>query len=316
MNSRTSSDKRSTRRKHENEWSQTASADGGVQAGAAELERSSTAPHAPVQSAAGRHRIMHKKSIEWRRGREQVAVDLLLEGGRMIVSPTKVGYIIMATDMGGLKRKFASKQRSLNKPGVVLCGSMEQLRKLAVLNAEIDALYQTAWDNDVLLGCVLPWKENAKKHIPCDGSRSLMMDRRSTSCFVIKFGEPSELIARGLWADHGTLAFASSANPSGKGNAGRVEGIGERIHDEADLVIAADEYVRSIQPDRDATTRHEQGVMVSMVDPEGRLVPEQRGRRAVQPAPVLIRTGLCVERIMSMLTSTFPSWDFRHGTYY
>ena len=84
----------------------------------------------------------------------------------MIVSPTKVGYIIMTTDIGGLTRKFSSKRRSLNKPGVVLCASMEQLRKLAVLNAEIDAFYQTAWDNDILLGCILPWKEDAKKHIP------------------------------------------------------------------------------------------------------------------------------------------------------
>jgi tRNA A37 threonylcarbamoyladenosine synthetase subunit TsaC/SUA5/YrdC len=170
------------------------------------------------------------KSFEWKGGREQSAVSLLLEGRRMIVSPTKVGYVIMATDIGGLKRKFSSKQRSLNKPGVVLCGSMEQLRKLAMLNVEIDAFYQTAWDNDILLGCILPWQENAKKRIPSDGSESLMMDQRSTSCFVIKFGESSELIARALWDDHGTLAFASSANPSGKGNAGRVEGIGERIH--------------------------------------------------------------------------------------
>jgi tRNA A37 threonylcarbamoyladenosine synthetase subunit TsaC/SUA5/YrdC len=156
---------------------------------------------------------MHKKSLEWICGRERVAVDLLLEGGRMIVSPTKVGYIIMTTDIDGLTRKFSSKKRALNKPGVVLCGSMEQLRKLAVVNAETDAFYQTAWDNDILLGCILPCKEDAKRHIPRDGSESLMMDQRSTSCFVIKFGEPSELIARALWEDHGTLAFASSATP-------------------------------------------------------------------------------------------------------
>jgi hypothetical protein len=32
------------------------------------------------------------KKLEWCAGREQVAANLLLEGGRMIVSPTKVGY--------------------------------------------------------------------------------------------------------------------------------------------------------------------------------------------------------------------------------
>jgi tRNA A37 threonylcarbamoyladenosine synthetase subunit TsaC/SUA5/YrdC len=260
--------------------------------------------------------IVRKKSLEWSGGREQVAVDLLLEGGRMIVSPTKVGYIIMTTDIGGLTRKFSSKKRSLNKPGVVLCASMEQLRKLTVLNAEIDAFYQTAWDNDILLGCILPWKEDAKKHIPRDGSDALMMDQRSTSCFVIKFGEPSELIARALWEDHGTLVFASSANPSGKGNSGRVDGIGERINNEADLVIAADDYVRGIQPGANENTRYEQGVMVSMVDADGRLIPEQRGRRSIQPGPVVIRKGLDLERIFPLLSKIYLSWDYRHGTYY
>ena len=108
----------------------------------------------------------------------------------MIVRPTKVGYIIMTSDIGGLERKFSAKQRALNKPGVVLCGSMGQLRKLAELNDEIDALYKMAWDEDILLGCILPWKESAKQHIPTDGSDSMIMDGRGTSCFVIKFGVP------------------------------------------------------------------------------------------------------------------------------
>ena len=47
----------------------------------------------------------------------------------------------MTTDAGVLKRKFSAKQRTLNKPGVVLCGSIEQLRALAQLNDEIGALY-------------------------------------------------------------------------------------------------------------------------------------------------------------------------------
>ena len=215
---------------------------------------------------------MHRKCVEWSGGREQMAVDLLLEGGRLIVSPTKVGYIIMTTDIGGLTRKFSSKKRALNKPGVVLCGSMEQLRQLAVLNAEIDAFYRTAWDDDILLGCILPWKADAKEHIPHDGSESLMMDQRSTSCFVVKFGAPSELITRALWEDHGTLTFASSANPSGKGN--------------------------------------------SMVDADARLIPQQRGERSIQPGPVVIRKGLDLERILPLLSTIYPSWDYRHGTYY
>ena len=97
------------------------------------------------------------KHIEWNGAKQQEGVDLLLGVGRMIVSPTKVGYIIMTSDFAGLRRKFSAKQRALNKPGVVLCSSMQQLRLLTKMNDEVDAFYQKAWDEDILLGCILPW---------------------------------------------------------------------------------------------------------------------------------------------------------------
>ena len=169
---------------------------------------------------------------------------------------------------------------------------------------------------DMLLGCILPWKESAARYIPADGSKELMMDRRGTSCFVIKFGVPSEIIARELWVGHEKLVFASSANPSGKGNSGRIARIGERIESQADLVIAADKFVRSIQPGASEQTRYEQGVMVSMVDADGKLIPEQRGQRSIQPGPVVIRKGLDIDGIMPLLADLFPSWNYRQGTYY
>jgi hypothetical protein len=193
---------------------------------------------------------------------------------------------------------------------------MQHLRQLALMNDEVEAFYQKAWDDDILLGCILPWKESAARYIPADGSKELMMDRRGTSCFVIRYGIPSEIIAHELWEGNEKLAFASSANPSGKGNSGRIAGIGERIHNEADLVIAADEFVRSIQPAASEHTRYEQGVMVSMVDADGNLIPQQSGRRSIQPGPVVIRKGLDIDKIMPMLADLFPSWDYRHGTYY
>jgi tRNA A37 threonylcarbamoyladenosine synthetase subunit TsaC/SUA5/YrdC len=256
------------------------------------------------------------RDVEWNAAKQQEGIDILSGEGGMIVSPTKVGYIIMTSDFEGLRRKFSAKQRALNKPGVVLCSSMQQLRLLAQMNDEVEGLYQKAWDYDILLGCILPWKESATHYIPADGSRELMMDRRHTSCFVIKYGVPSEIIARELWVKHAKLAFASSANPSGKGNSGRIAGIGERIHNEADLVIAADGFVRSNQPGASEHTRYEQGVMVSMVDSDGNLIPRQKGRRSIQPGPVVIRKGLDVATIMSLLSELFLSWDYRHGTYY
>lgn len=258
---------------------------------------------------------MTGKVLRWNGGLQHEAVDILRAPGGLIVSPTKVGYIIMTSDGPGLERKFDAKLRSRTKPGVVLCGSLEQLRELAELTPEIDDFYQKHWDDDILLGCILPWKESGAAKIPGEDARSLVMDGRATSCFVIRFGKPGELIARALW-DEGKFAFASSANPSGQGNRGLVEGIGTRIHSEADLVIEADDYVRSIQPDSSLSTRYEQGVMVSMVDSEGTLVPEQRGERSVQPAPSVIRKGIDIDKIMVHLADVFPSWDYRHGEYY
>lgn len=259
---------------------------------------------------------MSDKRIKWDGNTNQQGLDIMLGKGGAIVSPTKVGYIIMTSDKAGLERKFKAKERKRNKPGVVLCGSMEQLKELAQLNDEIEALYQDHWDNDILLGCILPWKEEGKKYIPDDGSDELMMDGRETSCFVIKFGVPSEQIVAEMWVKEKRLALASSANPSGKGNRGVLDGVGERIESEVDLLIEANDYVASIQQGESVETRYEQGVMVSMVDDSGALVPKQKGERGVTPAPVLIRKGLDVDRIMSKLSDHFLTWDYRQGAYY
>ncbi|WP_449277533.1 L-threonylcarbamoyladenylate synthase [Leucobacter sp. GX24907] len=254
--------------------------------------------------------------VTWNGGVQQEAIDLLAEGGKIVVCPTKVGYIILTTDRASLERKFEVKNRARNKPGVVLCGSMEQLRTIAQLTPEIEEFYQKHWDQDVLMGCIVPWSEEGKALIPDDGSQELMMDERGTSCFVIRFGTPGENIARERWENGRGFTFASSANPSGKGNRGLVTGIGESIESNADLIIEGDEYVASIQPDKTVETRYEQGVMVSFVDREGNLVPEQKGERSVSPAPVLIRKGLDLPQILVNLSDSFNSWDYRHGEYY
>jgi hypothetical protein len=82
------------------------------------------------------------------------------------------------------------------------------------------------------------------------------------------------------------------------------------------LLIEANDYVASIQPEKNTGTRYEQGVMISMVDDAGKLVPEQKGERNVQPCPVLIRKGLDVVRIMSVMSDHFLTWDYRQGSYY
>lgn len=257
------------------------------------------------------------KTIKWNGDVQEEVVDLLLDEGKCAVVPTKVGYIIGTSDKGGLERKFSAKNRARNKPGVVLVGSVEQLKEIAELTPEIEKLYQKCWDNDELLGCILPWKEEGKKYIPQDGSEELMTDVRGTSCFVIRFGVPGTKVAQELWKREKRLMFASSANPSGKGNRGLVEGIGEQIANEADLIVEGNDYVASIQPEETVETRYEQGVMVSFVDKEGKLLEDQPAdSRSIEPCPVVIRKGLYIDEIMAHLAQGWNSWDYRHGEYY
>ncbi|MBM7710192.1 hypothetical protein JOD14_002408 [Enterococcus lemanii] len=82
------------------------------------------------------------------------------------------------------------------------------------------------------------------------------------------------------------------------------------------MIIEGDAYVASIQPDKSIEPRYEQGVMVSFVDNAGKLVPKQGTQRSISPAPILIRKGLDVDKIMMYLSDTFNSWDYCHGEYY
>ncbi len=68
-----------------------------------------------------------------------------------MVSPTKVGYVCLATDLIGLERKFEAKQRKKSKPGVVLCASLEEVSILAETNEPIRRLYEFCWQSDILL---------------------------------------------------------------------------------------------------------------------------------------------------------------------
>ncbi|AZA12639.1 L-threonylcarbamoyladenylate synthase [Corynebacterium choanae] len=253
--------------------------------------------------------------IQWNGEIDDNALAAINAPGGLIVCATKVGYIIMTGDGPGLERKFDAKQRKREKPAVVLCADIDELQALAEVNDEIIEFYQRHWDQDILLGCILPWKQEAVDRLADDTVRELVRDPRGTSCFVIRFGRPAEQIVAKRW-EEGKLTFASSANPSGVGNRGKVANIGQRIENEADFIVAADDYVHSIQPNETEDTRKEQGVMVSMVDADGNLIPAQHGKREVTPAPVLIRAGLDVDPIMSNLSEIFLSWDYRHGQYY
>jgi tRNA A37 threonylcarbamoyladenosine synthetase subunit TsaC/SUA5/YrdC len=252
------------------------------------------------------------KTLPWtlKNGTDAIAAGTsILNGpGGAIVSPTKVGYIIMTTDRVGLDRKFELKERPKRKPGVVLLDGFNHMGMIAQATPEIQTLYRNCFRENILLGCILPWKEKpAARLIPKDGSVELVTDHRNTSCFVVRYGEPSEQIVKKLWhQDKEKLVFASSANPSGKGNRGRYEGIGERILSGVDLGIEADEYVRSQQPSADEESRWAQGAMVSFVDDHGNL----------SNTPTIIRHGLALEQIKAKLAELFGGFVDSHGSYH
>ena len=247
----------------------------------------------------------------WDNGtRVRAAANMLCEGGKAIVTPTKVGYIVMTIDQEGLAKKFDMKQRPLRKPGVVLAVDDEHAAMLAVMDERIRELYRRAYgtrdaqDRGILLGCILPWKNDSM--VPED-MRPYVMDDRHTSCFVIRYGTPSEAIAHMMWKEKGKLCFASSANPSGKGNRGVLEGVGERILSMTDLIIEGDAFVASQQPEATVENRWEQGAMVSFVDEEGKLNYD---------LPRIIRRGIQLDEVRHLLTDIFGDYIDAHGDYH
>jgi hypothetical protein len=62
------------------------------------------------------------RPVQWNGAKHQEAVDILRGEGKMIVTPTKVGYIIVVSDFAGLQRKFKAKQRNALRQ--TRCGSL------------------------------------------------------------------------------------------------------------------------------------------------------------------------------------------------
>lgn len=243
---------------------------------------------------------------------KQVA-GLLAQGGKIAVTPTRVGYIMPNTDAIGLDRMFDLKGRTKAKPGVVLAASPEHVFMLAQTSSRIRQLYELCYGarqeldetKSVLLGCILPWHDHALKAYVGQDSWP-MMSNQGTSCFVIRYGIPSEAVAHCLWKEHGKLTFASSANPSKQGNRGEMTGVGERILEGVDLILEADNYVKDQQPAATTETRWEQGVMVSFIDKETGFLTD---------TPRIIRHGHQLEQVKAHLTTVFGSFEDCHGDY-
>ena len=102
------------------------------------------------------------KHVQWDGNLNQEGFEILKGEGGCIVTPTKVGYIIMTSDKAGLERKFEAKERNRNKPGVVLCGSMDELRALAQLMLSIKSTGMKTFFLDVFFRGVRMLTQNSK----------------------------------------------------------------------------------------------------------------------------------------------------------
>jgi tRNA A37 threonylcarbamoyladenosine synthetase subunit TsaC/SUA5/YrdC len=232
--------------------------------------------------------------------------DILAKGDTAVVMPTQVGYIIPATGQAGLDKMFILKGRPKTKAGVVLLPNVARLRDLAQVSPEIMRLYAHAEQDNTLLGCILPHSAGLKDLVP-SGCLEMMGDGRGTSCFVTRYGLPSEQVVQTLWSKYRKLCFASSANPSGKGNRGELAYVGEQILMGADAILEGDFYVKSCQPQATAETRAEQGVMVSFVDDLGNLIDTKIAK------PRIIRHGHQLEKVKVLLTEHFGGYEDVHG---
>lgn len=246
----------------------------------------------------------------------QQAADVAHNPHAIIVSPTQVGYVIITTGAAGLEKMFQIKGRPKYKPAVVLCTDLQQLCSLAKTNSQIEAFILQHWENNTLLGCILPWKKEAITKFIDPKTKPWIMDQQQTSCFVVKPGVPTETIVKSLWDQRQQLCFGSSANLSGQGNQGLIKQVGNTILQQADMVIGADAYVTQKQPGVSLKDRYAQGVMVSMIDEHGDLIPMQNFPYQEGPCPTIIRSGLYIDKIMMHLNQHFLAWNNRSGHYY
>lgn len=230
-------------------------------------------------------------TVEMRRPQADQAYHVIRNGG-LIVCPTKVGYILVGNTKEALERKFDLKQRPLKKSAVVLT-NYDNLNKVAHVPEEHQAFVDAIEQSKHLCGFICQRKEEAFENID-EHARKMSLQPDGTSCFVINHGAYSEYFVQKAVADNSHI-LASSANPSGTGNRGRFQNIGDRILGGVDMAIEHDDYVAQ----RYEPGSGEQGVMVSFMTEK----------------PTIIRKGLNCPEIEAILAEVYGAdgYEVQHG---
>ena len=133
------------------------------------------------------------------------------------------------------------KGRPRSEPGVVLLSSLDQLEELAVVNDNIRGLYQSCWQKDILLGCILPWHlgrliVTSHKTGHATWCRMHAAPRASSSSMAIRRSASRRISGRTIVCCHLPLRRTRPA----KGNRGQLQYVGDDIIAKADHLVFAD----------------------------------------------------------------------------
>lgn len=157
----------------------------------------------------------------------------LAEGGVGIV-PLDVAYAICAQREAGIRRIFAAKQRSYEKPSGLL-GNVEMSRAIHQMPDWKHELVATlVAEDDIPFSVVAPFDQTHDLFANVDPFVMNSSTKGDTLDMLLNAGEFHDEIARQVWAA-GTPVFGSSANTSLQGSKYQYQHIEPPVRDAADV---------------------------------------------------------------------------------
>ena len=207
--------------------------------------------------------------------------DLIFLKEREAVSSASTKLVTLSWPVTRLAWNVSSNQRT--QPQQTRCSSLWEawmnFVPLLHVNPEIDAFYQKHWDEDILLvvsflGVKMPMQNYKPSEMDVKNSWQTFVELSCLSSNLVKLVRQ---IAKEMWEKEGKMVYASSANPSGKGNRLGRSKESVSVSKVPWTVIEADDYVASIQPDKTIETLWTR-VMVSMVWMRKKIDPRTRSR--------------------------------------
>lgn len=160
-------------------------------------------------------------------------LETLGEGGVGII-PLDVAYAICARRESGIRRIFAAKQRSYEKPSGLL-GNVEMSRAIHQMpDWKHDLVAALVSEDDIPFSVVAPFDRDHALFRNVDPFVMRSSTKNDTLDMLLNAGEFHDEIARQVWSA-GTPVFGSSANTSLQGSKYRYEDVEAPVREVADV---------------------------------------------------------------------------------